>query len=133
MVVEASRVKPKMVPPDKAEYSHEHVGSEYIGWLHFQTVFEELATTPTRSVQLDSAHSLRKSINLKSMAENSKLSLMLFVVSLSWFGASGQPTMENTANVERNVIFGMYSGLALVIDVYYPENPNGFGSRSNLR
>ena len=29
--------------------------------------------------------------------------------------------------VERNVVFGMYSGLALLMDVYHPENPNGYG------
>ena len=29
--------------------------------------------------------------------------------------------------VDRNVVFGMYSGLALLMDVYYPENPNGYG------
>jgi acetyl esterase/lipase len=29
--------------------------------------------------------------------------------------------------VEHNVIFGMYSGLALLLDVYRPEQPNGFG------
>jgi acetyl esterase/lipase len=29
--------------------------------------------------------------------------------------------------VERNVIFGMYSGLALLMDVYYPEKSNGLG------
>ncbi len=29
--------------------------------------------------------------------------------------------------VERNVVFGMYSGLALLMDVYYPETPNGHG------
>ena len=28
--------------------------------------------------------------------------------------------------VEHNVVFGMYSGLALLMDVYYPENPNGY-------
>ena len=37
-----------------------------------------------------------------------------------------QPKLENAANVERNVIYGMYSGLALVMDVYHPKNPNGF-------
>ena len=45
LLVETSGVKPKMAPPDKAKYSREHVGSEYLGWLHFQTVFDELATT----------------------------------------------------------------------------------------
>jgi acetyl esterase/lipase len=29
--------------------------------------------------------------------------------------------------VERNVIYGMYSGLALLFDVHRPEKPNGFG------
>jgi acetyl esterase/lipase len=29
--------------------------------------------------------------------------------------------------VEKNVVYGMYSGLALLMDVYYPENPNGYG------
>lgn len=29
--------------------------------------------------------------------------------------------------VESNVIFGMYSGLALLMDVRYPDSPNGYG------
>ena len=29
--------------------------------------------------------------------------------------------------LERNVVFGMYSGLALLMDVYHPEQPNGYG------
>ena len=29
--------------------------------------------------------------------------------------------------VERNVVFGMYSGLALLMDVYRPAQPNGAG------
>lgn len=29
--------------------------------------------------------------------------------------------------VEPNVVFGMYSGLALLMDVYHPETPNGCG------
>jgi acetyl esterase/lipase len=29
--------------------------------------------------------------------------------------------------VERNVIYGMYSGLALLLDVHRPANPNGYG------
>ena len=36
---------PILVPEDRARYSREHVGSEYIGWLHFQTVYEELVAT----------------------------------------------------------------------------------------
>ena len=45
LLVDASGHKPMMVPPDKARYSREHVGSEYIGWLHFQPVFAELAAS----------------------------------------------------------------------------------------
>ena len=29
--------------------------------------------------------------------------------------------------VEKNIIFGMYSGLALLMDVHRPEQPNGYG------
>ena len=29
--------------------------------------------------------------------------------------------------IESNVIYGMYSGLALLMEVYYPEQPNGYG------
>ncbi len=31
------------------------------------------------------------------------------------------------ARVDSNVVFGMYSGLALLMDVHYPEQPNGYG------
>ncbi len=31
------------------------------------------------------------------------------------------------ARVESNVIYGMYSGLALLMDVHYPANSNGYG------
>jgi acetyl esterase/lipase len=29
--------------------------------------------------------------------------------------------------VEKNVVYGMYSGLALLMDVHHPEKPNGYG------
>lgn len=31
------------------------------------------------------------------------------------------------ARVEKNVVYGMYSGSALLLDVHYPARPNGFG------
>jgi hypothetical protein len=31
------------------------------------------------------------------------------------------------ARVERNVVYGMYSGAALLLDVYRPAKPNGYG------
>ena len=32
------------------------------------------------------------------------------------------------ARVDRNVVYAMYSGLALLLDVYVPEQPNGYGA-----
>ena len=29
--------------------------------------------------------------------------------------------------VDSNVVYGMYLGTALLLDVHYPANPNGFG------
>ena len=29
--------------------------------------------------------------------------------------------------IEKNVIYGMYSGLALPVDIHRPETPNGAG------
>lgn len=37
-----------------------------------------------------------------------------------------QPPMQ-FKKADRNVIFGMYSGLALLMDIYYPDYPNGIG------
>src|SRR5215475_11391498 len=31
------------------------------------------------------------------------------------------------ARGDRNVVYGMYSGTALLLDVHYPAKPNGFG------
>jgi ribulose-5-phosphate 4-epimerase/fuculose-1-phosphate aldolase len=45
LMVDATGIKPKLVPPDRARYSREHVGSDYIGWLHFQTIYDHLAQT----------------------------------------------------------------------------------------
>lgn len=45
LLVEASGIKPVLVSPERSRYSREHVGSEYIGWLHFQAIYEHLART----------------------------------------------------------------------------------------
>ncbi len=34
---------------------------------------------------------------------------------------------RSQSRVENNVVYGMYSGLALLMDVYHPEKPNGYG------
>ena len=36
-------VKPTFVAPDRARYSREHVGSSFIGWLHFQPLYDHIA------------------------------------------------------------------------------------------
>jgi len=45
LMVEATGQKPKLVAPERARYSREHVGSEYIGWLHFQPIYDHLVQT----------------------------------------------------------------------------------------
>ncbi len=45
LLVEATGCKPVMVPPQRSRYSREHVGSEYIGWLHFQPIYSRLAAS----------------------------------------------------------------------------------------
>lgn len=42
LLVEASGVKPRVVPEASARYSREHVGNDFIGWLHFQTIYNLL-------------------------------------------------------------------------------------------
>jgi len=45
LLVEATGQTPKLVTPERARYSREHVGSEYIGWLHFQPIYDHLVQT----------------------------------------------------------------------------------------
>ncbi|NND32038.1 MAG: alpha/beta hydrolase [Saprospiraceae bacterium] len=54
------------------------------------------------------------------------LHLTLLIAILSTLSVSAQPEL-NATKVDRNVVFGMYSGLALLMDVYYPEKQNGYG------
>ncbi|GHC56570.1 class II aldolase/adducin family protein [Alcaligenes pakistanensis] len=45
LMVAATGLTPTLVTPERARYSREHVGSEYIGWLHFQPIWENLLRT----------------------------------------------------------------------------------------
>jgi acetyl esterase/lipase len=38
-----------------------------------------------------------------------------------------QASLKTKSHLNENVIYGMYSGLALLMDVHYPDKPNGFG------
>lgn len=42
LMIEATGRKPIHIPEDRARYSREHVGSDYIGWLAFQPVYDDL-------------------------------------------------------------------------------------------
>jgi len=41
--------------------------------------------------------------------------------------AAGSGFAADPITVESNVVYGMYSGTALLLDVYHPSRPNGFG------
>lgn len=45
LAVEAAGIKPALLSEKTAAYSREHVGSDYIGWLHFQTLYNHIAAT----------------------------------------------------------------------------------------
>ena len=45
LMVQATGIEPRLVTPESADYSREHVGSDYIGWLHFQPIWEQLVAT----------------------------------------------------------------------------------------
>ena len=45
LMVEATGIKPQLLSDETAKYSREHVGSDYIGWLHFQTIYSHIAQT----------------------------------------------------------------------------------------
>jgi hypothetical protein len=50
-----------------------------------------------------------------------RASSLLLLVAIS------QASAQEQAHIERNVIYGMYSGLSLLMDIQYPEKPNGYG------
>jgi ribulose-5-phosphate 4-epimerase/fuculose-1-phosphate aldolase len=45
LMVEATGIKPTMVSPERARYSRENVGNSFIGWLHFQPIYDQLVQT----------------------------------------------------------------------------------------
>jgi acetyl esterase/lipase len=51
---------------------------------------------------------------------------VVVLIGLIFFQAFGSSVRAQT-RVDRNVIYGMYSGSALLLDVHFPARPNGFG------
>ncbi len=45
LLIEAAGIKPQLLSEKTAKYSREHVGNDYIGWLHFQTLYSHIAAT----------------------------------------------------------------------------------------
>ena len=45
ILIESTGVTPQLLDDQIAAYSREHVGSDYIGWLHFQTLYQHLEAT----------------------------------------------------------------------------------------
>ena len=41
--------------------------------------------------------------------------------------ASNLAAAQEPSRIDRNVVYGMYSGLSLLMDVHYPRKPNGYG------
>ncbi|MBI4663226.1 MAG: alpha/beta hydrolase fold domain-containing protein [Verrucomicrobia bacterium] len=53
------------------------------------------------------------------------MSRRLIAVVLVFIACAGDAAAQS--RVETNVVYGMYSGLALLLDVHYPAAPNGYG------
>jgi dipeptidyl aminopeptidase/acylaminoacyl peptidase len=53
--------------------------------------------------------------------------LLAILVAAGAASATTHARVSARAKIESNVIYGMYSGLALLMDVHYPEQPNGYG------
>ena len=54
------------------------------------------------------------------------LALLASALSPGRAAAQAQPLVAG-ARIEQNVVYGMYSGLALLLDVHRPAAPNGYG------
>ena len=57
----------------------------------------------------------------RTFCKTASVSVVLFI--LIFLLRTGNALAER---VDKNVIYGMYSGLALLMDVHYPEKPNGY-------
>jgi acetyl esterase/lipase len=55
------------------------------------------------------------------------LFLLFGTVSLQAQSQKAEPQAPVSHRIDANVIYGMYSGLALLMDVHHPAKPNGYG------
>lgn len=61
---------------------------------------------------------------MKTPKKNS-LILLWLMIALPFMVLSQTPS--SSRRIDKNQIYGMYSGLALLMDVHYPTKPNGYG------
>src|SRR4051794_32346408 len=45
LLIESTGQAPVLVTPERARYNRGHVGSDYIGWLHFQPFWHQFVAT----------------------------------------------------------------------------------------
>jgi acetyl esterase/lipase len=55
------------------------------------------------------------------------IAYLLLLLLLACTRVFAQAAAPATARVEANVVYGMYSGLALLMDIHHPQNANGYG------
>jgi acetyl esterase/lipase len=55
--------------------------------------------------------------------------IVLFICLVGAGGTNAQSSEPPQAShrIEQNLVYGMYSGLALLMDVHHPDEPNGYG------
>ncbi|MEJ0084718.1 MAG: alpha/beta hydrolase [Pseudomonadota bacterium] len=56
-----------------------------------------------------------------------RLAALIACATLASGACAAAPAKPPVPRVDTNVVYGMYSGLALLLDVYHPVKPNGFG------
>jgi acetyl esterase/lipase len=56
-----------------------------------------------------------------------RLVSLITCVSLLSAANANAAAKPSSPRIDTNVVYGMYSGLALLLDVYHPAKPNGFG------
>ena len=54
------------------------------------------------------------------------LNALLLLMLVAPTAVLGQAPQQGPSRIERNVVYGMYSGLALLMDIHYPKKSNGY-------
>src|SRR5205809_1693171 len=74
-----------------------------------------------------STHRLAREVIPREDPPTVKSHRLLPLVAAGFLLLSLSDSASAQSRVDRNVVYGMYSGTALLLDVHYPAKPNGFG------